>query len=53
MSDFLKALGGRLGAFLKGLRDRLSDLFFALRMGRYSYSGSLGNKLLWQYFLSL
>ncbi len=53
MSDFLKALGGRLSAFLKGLRDRLSDLFFALRMGRYSYSGSLGNKLLWQYFLSL
>ena len=53
LGDFLKALGSRLRDFLKGLRDRLSDLFFTLRMRRYSYSGSLGNKLLWQYFLSL
>jgi len=35
------------------LRDRSSDLLYRLGIGRFSYSGSLGWRLLWQYLASL
>lgn len=34
-------------------RDRLSDFLYRLGIGRFSYSGSLGWRLLWQYLASL